>query len=313
MRNYQRSFLTAVLITVLVVLTGCAGGSPAATEGHNPAVLKVAATIFPLADIARQVGGERVEVTTLLPPGASPHTFEPTPEQMRAMAAADVFISVGPGLDEWAARLSGGNRGDRVDVAVLETIPVSLLISEGHADGVHDGDRHGVNPHVWLDPVLVRDHIAPAITRALTNAAPENRDYFAARLKDYQAALDGLDESFRTAVKTLADRRFVSVHAAWTYLAKRYGLEQVAVVEAFPGKEPSARWIAGVVDTARRAKASAVLAEPQLSTQTAQVIAAEFGGRVVILDPLGGPGLPGRDSYLGLMRYNLETLTGGLR
>ncbi|MDI6711290.1 MAG: zinc ABC transporter substrate-binding protein [Thermoanaerobacterales bacterium] len=80
---------------------------------------------------------------------------------------------------------------------------------------------------------------------------------------------------------------FVSVHAAWTYLARRYGLEQVAVVEAFPGKEPSAKWTAGVVDTARAAKASTVLAEPQLNTQTAQVIAAELGGRVVILDPLG--------------------------
>lgn len=305
--------MTLVLVTALVVLAGCAAGSPADSGSHDPKVLKVAATIFPLADIARQIGGERVAVNTLLPPGASPHTFEPTPEQMRSMATAGVFISIGPGLDDWAARLGAGGREDRVDVTVLEAIPESVLIAEEQSGRAGDGDHHGVNPHVWLDPVLVRDYIAPAITRALTEAAPENRDYFAARLKDYQSALNGLDESFRTTVGALTDRRFISVHAAWTYLARRYGLEQVAVVEAFPGKEPSARWIAVIVDTARGAKVSTVLAEPQLSTQTAQVIAAEFGGRVIILDPLGGPGLPGRDSYLGLMRYNLETLTRGLR
>ncbi|MDI6906334.1 MAG: metal ABC transporter substrate-binding protein [Thermoanaerobacterales bacterium] len=317
----RHGLMTLVLVTALVILVGCAAGSPADSGSHDSKVLKVAATIFPLADIAHQIGGERVEVVTLLPPGASPHTFEPTPEQMRGLTAARVFISVGPGLDDWAARLGDGGRGDRVDVAVLETIPASALITEQNSGEAHgedgpeagsDHDHHGVNPHVWLDPVLVHDHIAPAVARALTEAAPENRDYFAARLRDYQSALEALDESFRTTVGTITDRRFVSVHAAWTYLARRYGLEQVAVVEAFPGKEPSAKWIAGVVDTARVAKASTVLAEPQLNTQTARVIAAELGGRVIILDPLGGPGLPGRDSYLRLMRYNLQALAEGL-
>jgi len=312
MATARRRFAALLLVAAAFFLAGCVTGS-SAVDGRGPEALQVASTIFPLADIAREIGGERVAVSTLLPPGASPHTFEPTPEQVRCIATAKVFITVGPGLDDWAARLGAGGSEDRVDLAVLETIPDSTLIAEDESSHAGHSHHSGVNPHVWLDPVLVRDYIAPAITRALTEASPENEAYFAGRLKEYQSALSDLDESFRAAVGALEDRRFISVHAAWTYLARRYGLEQIAVVEAFPGKEPSARWIAGIVDTARNAGVSAIMAEPQLSTQTAEVIAAEFGGRVVIMDPLGGPGLPQRDSYLALMRHNLETLVRGLR
>src|SRR5512139_561685 len=135
------------------VLCLCAGWPAAAV-----AAVRVVATIFPLADVVRQVGGDEVEVVTLLPPGASPHTFEPTPEQARQVATARVFVDVGAGLDGWAARL----RAARTEplIVVTATAGVTLL----------DGDHHGGDPHVWLDPVLVRDHVVGAIVEGLAAA-----------------------------------------------------------------------------------------------------------------------------------------------
>jgi zinc transport system substrate-binding protein len=135
------------------------------------ATVRVVATIFPLADMVRQVGKDAVEVVTLLPPGASPHTFEPTPAQIRELAHAAVFVQVGAGLDAWAAKLLAANPGTIRVVTIADGL---TLIGNAEAHGSdgdpHRGEPHGGDPHVWLDPILVRDHAVPAITAALIQA-----------------------------------------------------------------------------------------------------------------------------------------------
>lgn len=300
--------LAALIAVIVMIISGCSNSSPnPSPPGSSAEQVRVAATIFPVADITKQLGGDMVEVITLLPPGASPHTFEPTPELMRDLSTARVLVSVGPGLDDWATRLVQGAHETPINLVLLDCLPVSSLITDSNPQTTF------ANPHVWLDPIIVRDEIAPAIAEALSEVRPEQSSYFASRLEVYQAALDDLDEAFRFNVSGIQNPRFISVHAAWPYLARRYGLEQVAVIESSPGQEPSVQCVADIVDAARRDGVTAVLTEPQLSTQTAVVIASEFSGHIVTLDPLGGPDLPGRDSYLKLMRYNLKTLTQGLQ
>jgi zinc transport system substrate-binding protein len=279
------------------VLCLCAGWPGAAA-----AAVPVVATIFPLADLVRQIGGDEVEVVTLLPPGASPHTFEPTPEQARQVAKARVFVDVGAGLDGWAARLRAA-RTEPLTV-VTATAGVSLL----------DGD-HGVggDPHVWLDPLLVRDHIVAAIVDGLVAADPDHRAAFergAAQLRD---ALTRLDAEVRALLAPAQRRSYVAFHAAWRYFGRRYDLTEVGVVESFPGKEPSAREIATLVDRARAAHAAALLVEPQFAPRMAEQIAREFGGRPILADPIGGAQVPGRQSYGDLMRYNARAFAEALQ
>lgn len=337
MSRWTKKALVGLVFLLLAFAAGC--GTPVQTpEAPEPGKTVVIATIFPLADVAKNIGGDRVEVSSLLPGGASPHTFEPTPRQMGQVAGARVVIQVGAGLDDWVGKLTGVAGKEHLRVAVTEGVhlragghhhPVETGHTHGHHHDGHShdfepaggaagtGSEHGHeygfgDPHVWLDPVLVRDEIAPRIFAALCQAAPEDTDYFAANLESFQAELTGLHEELTELAGRLEIRHFVAYHSAWGYFADRYGLVEVATVEEAPGKEPSPAWIITVVETARAHKAGAIFAEPQFSTKAAEVIAAEYGARVLILDPLGGEDIPGRDSYLNLMRYNAAVLAEGL-
>lgn len=285
------------------------GLSGLALSAQAAASVRVVATIFPLADIVRQIGREHVEVTTLLPPNASPHTFEPTPEQMREVAHARLVVRIGAGLDTWTEKLlaAGGER--TVPVTVTDGIPL-LGAAPEHAGG---SSAHAGDPHVWLDPVLVRDHIVPMIVDALSRVEPTHRAAFEAAAAEFREALTRLDAEIQRTLASLPRRNYIAFHAAWRYFGRRYGLHELAVVEDFPGKEPSAREIAAVVERARAAPVRAVLVEPQLSPRVAEQIAREFGGATRLADPLGGPDLPGRDHYLDLMRYNLAAFTEAMQ
>lgn len=254
-----------------------------------------------------QIGNEAVEVSTLLPPGASPHTFEPTPVQMRAMADAQVLVEVGAGLDTWVTKLRNAGRAD------LKVVTITAGLQLVGVPDQHAGHETGGDPHVWLDPVLVRDHAVAAIATALSQVDPTHAAIFGEGAKHFQAALTQLDLDIQHTLTPLPDRRYIAFHSAWTYFGRRYGLEQIDVVESFPGKEPSAQEIAALVDKARAAHVRALLVEPQFSARLAVQIANEFGGRTVTVDPLGGPAVPGRNHYLDLMRYNSTMFAEAVR
>ncbi len=278
-----------------------------ALSGRAAATVRVVATIFPVADIVRQIGGDAVEVATLLPPGASPHTFEPTPAQMREVAGARVFVRVGAGLDSWTEKLLAA-RNPTLTVLTL-TDGVRLLSMTGESG---DESAGGGDPHIWLDPVRVRDQLVPAISKALTEVAPDQRGAFEAGAAAYRAALTQLDADIRALVAPLPHRNFIGFHAAWRYFGERYDLHQIAVVEAFPGKEPSAREIAAVVEKARAAQVHAILIEPQMNPRIAEQIARDCGAHTALVDELGAPNLPGRDHYVDLMRYNARVFAEAL-
>lgn len=320
MNGIKRRLSLLVLVGItLVMLAGCGDQETAGdAENREPVIVT---TIYPVADITRNVGGDAVRVISLIPSGASPHTFEPTPKQMTEIAQASVFISVGSGLDDWAQTLAAAGAPDLVQIRLtddLELLPYIEPSLRQAEDDAHHGDpaphaHHSGDPHIWLDPVLVRDHVVPAITRALTDLMPDREGEFADNARAYQNELDALNEEIRQSLEGLVNPRFIAFHSAWQYFAARYELIQTASVEASPGKEPSARWIAEVVETARNLNAKAIFAEPQFSNKAAEVIAQEFGAEVLIVDPLGGAGLEGKDSYIALMRSNAAVFRDGLK
>lgn len=298
------AFFTHIFLFCLVV---------SASAAQPP--MKVVATIFPLADIARQIGGERVSVAILLPAGANEHTYEPTASQMRQVSAATVYIRNGAGLDAWADRLLASARKPHTLVTAADGVKL-LPLSEQEL--IHD-DReephsHGAgDPHIWLDPIIVRDRIIPAILAALEKGNPHDAPYFRANARRFSQGLTALDKEMAAAFRGVRQKEFIALHSAWAYMAKRYGLRQIASVEPFPGKEPSAKYIAALVTLARKEGVKTVFAEPQLSDKAARVIAAELKGKVLLLDPEGGERITGRDSYLSLMRHNMAAIAKGMR
>lgn len=301
MKNFafRPGLLPLLLSLILLLNAGCERSPlpPAAEKGG----LEVVTTIFPLADIAGRLGGERVAATALLPAGASPHTFEPTTEQAKSISRAQLLCYIGGGLDDWAAEAATAGSGS---LAVLNLVEAAL--QRGWKPQPEESGK--LNPHLWLDPLIVRDYLCPAIAGAMSEADPRNAAYYRSNLAAYQEELTALDGEIRSSLEGLPEKSFISVHAAWHYFAARYGLNQAAAVAEFPGQEPSAAWIARLVDLCRSHGVRVVAAEPQLSAAAAEMIAREIEGRVVLLDPLGSEGLPERDSYLDLMRYNTAVL-----
>lgn len=271
-----------------------------AASASAAAPLRVVATIQPLGMLVRAVGGARVDVSVLVPPGASPHTFEPQPSDVAKLATAALLAEVG-GLDAWVRRLLGAAEHEPPIFTVLALPGLSPLSATGHHADHPDEGRF--DPHAWLDPLRVRDAIVPALAAQLTSLDPEGRETYAAAAKTFQNELTALDGEIRT---TLRDRgrRFVAFHAAWRYFAERYALEETGVVEEAPGEEPTPKELAALVQHARAAGIPAILVEPQLSPRVARVLAAEFGATTVLVDPNGDPTNPARADYLGLMRFN---------
>jgi zinc transport system substrate-binding protein len=161
------------------------------------------------------------------------------------------------------------------------------------------------NPHVWLDPILVRDRILPRLTDFLVSIAPAaDSGAIRARASALADTLTALDTDIREILAKAPRRRFVATHDAWVYFAARYGLESVGSIYEHPGHEPSAQELAHLIDTARKDSVTTILAEPQLAETGARAIAGELGATVRVVDPLGGPNAPGRNSYVAMMRTN---------
>ena len=293
-----RRLLVGVRAGLVLALLAALLGGMACKQEESSDRLTVVATIFPLADFVKNVAGDRVDVITLLRPGDSPHTYEPTARDMKAVARATLLVVNGAGLDFWVEKLKSAASDNMVELdtsAILEE--EGLLLS---------GDEHegGVNPHYWLDPVLAQMQVE-AIAAALVAADPGNKESYLGNAADYVAELKSLDAEIKNETQSFSSREFITFHPAWTYFARRYGLVEAAVIEEAPGKEPTTKEQMRIIDLVKELNVKVIFAEPQFSTKVADTIADGSGAKVLLLDPIGGPGLAGRDSYIALMRYNV--------
>jgi zinc transport system substrate-binding protein len=293
---------------------------PPATKPAGAPSVRAVASIFPLADVVAQIGGDRVEVTTLLPPGQSPHGYESNPRQAEAVAKADLLVTVGLGLDPWAeqsADASGNRKLRRIVLGEMKEIqPLLQQTAEEEQDHHHPGDEHEHehghygDPHLWLDPQVMVD-FANAVAEMLIELDPQHMDDYHLRRVAYQKELHVLDAEYREALKDVPRREFVAFHSAFTYLAERYKLKQVAVFEA-DAASLGPRQLERVVNFVKANNVKVIFAEPQFPADKLAALAEQTGATVKQLDPLGSPDLQGRDSYLALMRYNLARLREAL-
>lgn len=258
------------------------------------AAVQVVVPIAPLAEVVRAVGGEAVEVTVLVPPGASFHTYEPKPGQMAALAGAQVYLSVGDVFDEvWVPRLQSAHPQLQVIElhAGIDRLPMPAHHDDDHGHALPSGKGHhhhaeGLpDPHIWLDPRLVM-RMSHTVAAALSRLDPAHAETFARNQAAYQQRLEQLDAEIRALLAPIpeARRAFLVFHPAWGYFAHAYGLRQIPI--EVHGKEPSPKQLAATVRAARAAGATVIFVQPQVSTKTAQAVARELGATVATLDPL---------------------------
>jgi manganese/iron transport system substrate-binding protein len=289
-----------------------ATAEPATAEPAEPLSVVTSTTV--LADLVRQVGGERVSVSSIIPAGRDPHTFEPAPSDAIALAGADLLVINGLGLDDWLEDLAF-QTAPEVPLVVLAEDLEGVDYLEGDDDDDRDDDHgHAINPHLWLDVANTRLYVQRLTATLSANDEPGSQTY-EANGAAYDSNLAELDEWIGQEIGALPaeNRRVISFHDAFPYFARAYGIEIVGVVVESPGQEPSAAEIAQLITAIREANARAVLSEVQFGDRLAQVIADETDITVIhelYTDSLGDPPL---DTYEAAMRWNVERILEGLR
>jgi zinc/manganese transport system substrate-binding protein/manganese/iron transport system substrate-binding protein len=292
------SFAPVLLVAVLA--SACASD---ASNGGSRASVRAVTSLEIFADMVRNVGGDRVDVDALLPSGADPHTYELSPQRVADVARADIVFVNGLGLEESIHDVIENNAGGPV-LELTEGLP--LLEETGDKDDGHEG-----NPHAWLDARLAARYVEH-IRDGLIGIDPEGAAEYEANAAAYLEELGALDREIEEAVQSIPEqnRKLVTFHDAFPYLASRYGLEIIAVVLESPGQEPNARDVARLTETLRAAGVPAVFREPQFNAEILEQAADEAGVRV--LELLSDAYTDGVDSYIDLMRYNMEQLLEGL-
>jgi zinc transport system substrate-binding protein len=278
---------------------------------QNPAKLTVAASILPLADFCRHVGGDRVEVLTVVPAGADPHTFSLTPQKVRSLSRVDVLVINGLGFEFWTQKLLDNMAKPVVVVNTSKGILDSVK-SGHHLDLIrgrgHTGDHQGhetYNPHIWLDPCLAIGQVKN-ICDGLSMADSSYQQQYQRNAQLYIEKLENLNNFIQNCVETWRYKKFISYHAAWVYFARRYGLDIAAVIHKAPGVDPSPRNLADILEIAEQAESKVIVAEPQMSLKTVNLIANETGISVVMLDPLGDEK---NERYIELMKKNVNAMS----
>ncbi|MBS3967239.1 MAG: zinc ABC transporter substrate-binding protein [Truepera sp.] len=267
----------------------------------------VVVSIFPYFDLTRQVAGEHATVTLLLPPGVSPHTFDPTPRDVRRIAEADlVIMNGGDGIDGWLRRLfeASGSRAPILDVFA------ALNFRERVAD-LYGPEFYSqfINSHLWLDARLMAE-LPPLIAAALAEIDPGQADVYHANAERLSAELLALDAELQTMLAPISGAAFVPFHDAWPYFAIRYGLNLVVEIEPFPGREPTPAYLQYALGLIEKSGAKAVFSERQLNPRPAEVVAEQAGVALYVMDPVGGQ--PDTASYQSMMRFNASVLLAAL-
>lgn len=291
-----------ICINMLWLILGLAlVGAHGQVAASRPAPVRISSTIPPVGAIVHEIAGDLGVTEVLLPPGASPHEYEPSPESLQDLARAEILFAVGRDLDGWAERLAHGTNAKIPVVRLGHDLP-------GPEPAACDHEPLG-DPHVWLDPVKA-GVMAERIVSSLAALRPAAADSFQARGDRFAQRLRRLHRIAEERLAPIRDVPFVAYHGGLNHMVARYGLSQVAVLEPFPGKEPSPVYLRDVVTTIRSTGARAMFTEPQVSDRLAEVVAHETKIPIFEIDALGG--LPGTMTYEELFLHDLDRLTSAL-
>jgi zinc transport system substrate-binding protein len=267
----------------------------------------VVASFYPLAEAASRVGGDLVSVENLTPPGVEPHDLELAPDDIEAIATADVIVYLGGGFQP-AVEDALAEAEHAVTIDALNAVATNAAPASEAEEGLT------VDPHVWLDPARYEE-IVRAVAKALAKADPANEATYAANAQAYIAQIVALDEEFRAGLSDCGRTTIVTSHEAFGYLADAYGLTQVGILGLSPEAEPDPRRLAELRDLVEREGVTTIFAEELVSPKVAETLASEAGVQVAVLNPIesltDAQEKAGED-YLSLMRENLDTLRNAL-
>jgi len=265
----------------------------------------VAATVFPIYDLARRVAGDRLDVRLILLPGLDPHRYEPRPRDVAGLADASLIFAVGLGLDPWAQGLARSAGAGEARVFEMGPLMDPILAPPGIVR-----TEPLIDPHFWTDPVRGQ-HAVDVIVEALTALDAAGGPFYRDRGEEIKRSLQRVNAEVERQAQGWSRRRIVTFHGSLFYFAQRYRLQVVGVVEPLPGQEPTAQHMAALVALLKGPDGPALFAEPQMDAQIARALAREASVVLHQVDPMGGG--PQTASYEDMVRQLAQAMDGALR
>lgn len=298
---------TMLLLTILIFTVGCSN-SIEEDDGR----LKVYTSFYPMYDFTSKIGGDKVAVYNMVPSGSEPHDWEPAASDLVKLENGDMFVYNGAGMENWVEGVLGALQNK--DLVVVEASRGIELLASHHEDD-HDHEHGEYDSHVWTDPMNVKIEMEN-IKNGLIDIDPENKDYYEENYEKYSLELDKLDDEFKYALSTLANRDIVVSHKAFSYMAHAYGLNQVAINGLSPDLEPGGARMGEITNFVNDNNIKVIFFEELTSSKIADTIATETGAEVDVLNPLEGLSdeeLEAGDDYFSVMRKNLQAILRALQ
>ncbi len=260
----------------------------------------VTTSIYPLGDLVRQVAGNELEVITLIKPGANPHSFQPSPQDLQHIAGSQAVFMIGHGFDTWLEPLTKNSNAKQV------VVDKNVQLQAAEEDHEGEAESDGNDPHYWLDPKNA-EGMVQQISEELSQVFPAKAEVFRENSQAYIASLRKTDQQVKDMLSDLPTRKIATFHNAFGYFAAAYDLEVVSTFEEFPGQEPGPQYLAKFEQKVKAGQLKAIFAEPQSPALALEPIAEDLGVKILILDDLGGADAS-RDSYLKLLLFNAQQI-----
>lgn len=283
---------TIVILILIVLVIGCV------EQPKSSGKINVVTTFYPLYEFSKRIGGEKADVSILVPAGAEPHDWEPGPKDIIKIESAEIFVYNGAGLEPFVNEIIKRIESRKL-IVVDSSEGIELIKEEGATD-----------PHIWLDPMLAK-HQVEAIEKAFIKADPQNSDYYRANAQALKQELDALDTGISKELASAKKKVFISSHSAFSYFAKRYGLNQIAIAGISPDIEPSPAKIAEIVRFAKENGVKYIFFETLVSPKLSETIAKEVGAQALVLNPIEGLSedqIKQGENYFTIMRENVKNL-----
>lgn len=326
----MRKTLTFLLLTVVLLLLGCSrdpGLDVPAVEGTKSDKIQIVATLFPQYDFARQIAGDKAEVTLLLPPGVESHSYEPTPSDIITINQSDLFLYTGRYMEAWSGKIIDGIKDSGARSYVLDVSQGIELVKTEDTEGDHHAEEeagheqesehgHQYDPHIWTNPLYAKKMVVN-ISDALCRIDPANGDYYKENAANYNRELDALDAEFKAIVSSgKRDELIFGSRFALYYFASQYGLSYEAAFDSCSSEtEPSARAVAGLVKEIKDKNIPVIYYAEIEDPKVAKSMSNETGAKLLLLHSCHNvtkEELESGATYLSLMKQNAENLKEGL-
>ncbi|MDQ3562120.1 MAG: zinc ABC transporter substrate-binding protein [Thermoproteota archaeon] len=312
--NQSRAALAAIATLIpLAMIATAYSGRPALQDRQEQEKITVVASFYPLYEFASRVVGDRAEVSSLVPAGVEPHDWEPTAEDVSRARTADVLVINGAGFELWA---------DDMEAKVVANTSEGIEFNyEGGKEVGDDDHEHedatggGVNPHIWLDPILAK-HQIEKIRNVMVSSDPANADYYNQNADRFTTELDSLDTFIRSELADCDKSDFIAFHDAFTHFSERYSLRQHSIHSASPEGEVLPQIIQQVIEVANEFDINVIYSEDLIDSRLADTIANDIpDGKVLVLSPIEGIGIEEQAAgigYIDKMKQNIANLKEGL-